>query len=116
MIEVNSVLLVGIISYKTSGCCYCYYCYCYCCYYCYYYCYCYCYYCYYYYCYCCCCCYCYYCAFAYNLFCGDDCDENLVFDGVEGCRELVGVVGKEKLEESKFSKDSIEGFSLLVEL
>jgi hypothetical protein len=79
--------LVGIISCKTGGC--------------YYY-------------YCCCCCY----AFAYDLFCEDDCNKNLVFDDVEGCEELVGIVGGEELgeEELKFLKDSIEGFSLLVEL
>jgi hypothetical protein len=77
-IEANSVLLVGIISCKTGGDdgCYC--------------------------CYCCCCC----CAFTCNLFCGDDCDEDLVFDGVKGCKELVGVIGGEELGEGEleFSK------------
>jgi hypothetical protein len=82
IIEANSVSLVDIISCKTSGCC--------CCYYYYYCCYCYCCYCYYYY---------YCCAFAYNLFCRDDCDKNLVFDGVKGCRELVDIVDREELEE-----------------
>jgi hypothetical protein len=63
--------------------------------------------------------YCYYCyTFAYNLFCEDDYDENLVFDGVKDCGELVGIVGGEELGEGEleFSKDSIEGFSLLVKL
>jgi hypothetical protein len=37
---------------------------------------------------------------------------------VKGCGELVHVVGGEELGEGelKFSKDSVEGFSLLVEL
>jgi hypothetical protein len=88
IMKANSVPLVSIISCKTGGCCYC----------------------------CCCCCCCY--AFACDLFCGDDCDENLVFDSVKGCGELVCVVGGEELgeEESEFSKNSIEGFFLLVEL
>jgi hypothetical protein len=56
--------------------------------------------------------------FLLDLFCEDDCDENLVFDGVKGCGELVCVIGGEELgeRELKFSKDSVEGFSLLVEL
>jgi hypothetical protein len=76
------------------------------------------YYCYYYYC---------YCTFAYNLVCRDDCDENLVFDSVVGCGELVGikdykelisVVSGEELGEKdlEFSENSIEGFFLLVKL
>jgi hypothetical protein len=37
---------------------------------------------------------------------------------VKGCGELIDIVDGEKLEEGelKFSKDSVEGFSLLVEL
>jgi hypothetical protein len=64
-------------------------------------------------CYCCCCC-----AFACNLFYEDDYNENLVFDGVKGYEELVCIIGREELreEELEFSKDSVEGFSLLVEL
>jgi hypothetical protein len=85
--KANSVLLVSIISCKTGGCCCCYYYYC-----------------------------CY--VFTCDLFCENDCDKDLVFDGVKGCRELVCIVDREELgeEELEFSKDSIEGFSLLVEL
>jgi hypothetical protein len=97
---INNVPLVGIISCKIGGGDYCYYCCCYCCC-----------------CYCCCSCCCSCCAFACDLFCEDDCDEDLVFNGVEDCGELVGVIDREELEEeSEFSKNSIEGFFLLVEL